>query len=229
MSDDNTQRSSARTDQQATATPFTGPTTTSTAGACLVLAGAVAFIGIVTAEVLYPDYSTRQDISDLGSTMPPDPIIHEPSATIFNSTMLLTGALVLGAAVLLSRGGHRRVLTVPLAVFGVGIFGVGVFPGNITPWHGLFAMLTFVSGGSTVVLSSKVVSRPFSWLCVSFGGISLAVLASVLAFGIAGVAHPLQFLGSGGIERWVVYPLLAWILAFGGYLLGDATDTRRRD
>jgi hypothetical membrane protein len=50
----------------------------------MVLAGFVGFMGIITAEVLYPDYSTRQDISDLGSTRPPDPIIHEPSATIFN-------------------------------------------------------------------------------------------------------------------------------------------------
>lgn len=172
--------------------------------------------------MLYPDYSTRQDISDLGSTMPPDPIIHEPSATIFNSTMLLTGALVLLATYLVHRGLGRRVLTISMAVFGVGIFGVGVFPGNITPWHGLFAMITFISGGITVVLSSKVVARPFSYLCVLFGGVSLLVLGSVLGFGIAGVEHPLQFLGSGGIERWVVYPLLIWILAFGGYLLGNA-------
>ena len=64
----------------------------------MVLAGVVAFMGIITAEVLYPDYSTRQDISDLGSTLPPDPIIHQPSATIFNSTMLLTGILLLIAA-----------------------------------------------------------------------------------------------------------------------------------
>lgn len=42
----------------------------SIAGAGLVLAGAIAFMGIITAEVLYPDYSTRQDISDLGSTLP---------------------------------------------------------------------------------------------------------------------------------------------------------------
>nr|WP_254767398.1 DUF998 domain-containing protein [Salinilacihabitans rarus] len=196
------------------------------AGASLVLAGATAFMGIITAEVLYPGYSTRQDISDLGSTMPPNPIIHEPSATIFNSTMLLTGALVLVATYLVHRGLGRRVLTIPLAVFGVGIFGVGVFPGNVTPWHGLFAMVTFISGGVTVVLSSKVVARPFSYLCVLFGGTSLLVLTSVLVFGLAGSVHPLQFLGSGGIERWVVYPLLVWILAFGGYLLGDAAGDR---
>lgn len=107
--------------------------------------------------------------------------------------------------------------------FGFGAFGVGVFPGNVTPWHGLFALLTFFTGGITVVLSSQVVSRPFSVLCGLFGGISLLVLISVFFYGLViGSPSPLEFLGSGGIERWVAYPLIVWVPAFGGYLLGDA-------
>ena len=199
----------------------------SAAGTSLVLAGAIAFMGIVTAEVLYPDYSTRQDISDLGSTQPPNPVIHEPSATIFNGTMLATGALVLVAAYFAHRALGRRVLTVPLAVFGVGVFGVGAFPGNVTPWHGLFALLTFFSGGVTVLLSSRVVSPPFSHLCVLLGGVSLLVLLSVFLYGLVlAEPHPLNFLGSGGIERWVAYPLLLWVPTFGGYLLGGGTAPR---
>jgi len=195
------------------------------AGGSLVLAGAVAITGIITAQSLYPDYSVRQDISDLGSTQPPDPVIHQPSATIFNGTMLVTGLLVLLAVYFLHRTTGRRVLTVPLALFGVGIVGVGVFPGNVTPWHGLFALLTFFSGGVTVLLSSRVVSRPFATICVALGGVSLAILVSVFVYGLAlGAPHPLAALGSGGIERWVVYPLLCWVLAFGGYLLGTGAS-----
>lgn len=193
------------------------------AGVCLVLSGFLAFMGIITAEVLYPDYSTRQDISDLGSTLPPDPIIHQPSASIFNATMLVTGALVLVGASLLYRSMDRRGFPVALAVFGFGVFGVGVFPGNVTPWHGLFALLTFASGGVTAALSSRVVARPFSLLCGLFGGISLLTLVSVFFWGLVVRApHPLAALGSGGIERWVAYPLLLWILVFGGYQLGTA-------
>jgi len=85
----------------------------------------------------------------------------------------------------------------------------------------LFALLTFFTGGITVLLSSRVVSRPFSLLCGLFGGISLLVLGSVFFYGLViGGPHPLAFLGGGGIERWVAYPLILWILAFGGYLLG---------
>ena len=195
----------------------------SIAGSALVLAGFIGFMGIITAEVLYPDYSTRQEISDLGSTVPPNPIIHEPSATIFNSTMLVTGALVMIAAYFVYRAVDRRGFPLALAIFGFGAFGVGVFPGNVTPWHGLFALLTFFSGGVTAVLSSRVVSRPFSFLCGLFGGISLATLISVFFYGLViGGPSPLEFLGSGGIERWVAYPLILWVLAFGGYLLGTA-------
>ena len=193
----------------------------SVAGSAMVLAGVIAFMGIITAEVLSPGYSTRQDISDLGSTQPPDPIIHQPSATIFDGTMLVTGALILVAAYFVYRSLARRVFGVSLAVFGFGAFGVGVFPGNVTPWHGLFALLTFFIGGVTVLLSSQVVSRPFSYLCVLPGGISLVVLVSVFFYGLMlARPHPLSFLGSGGIERWVAYPLLLWVLTFGGYLLG---------
>ncbi|WP_256546527.1 hypothetical protein [Halobellus inordinatus] len=36
---------------------------------------------------------------------------------------------------------------------------------------------------------------------------------------------PLAFLGSGGIDRWVVYPLIIWLPAFGGYLLAVSNDS----
>lgn len=201
----------------------------SIAGFGLTVAGVLGFMGIITAEVLYPNYSTRQDISDLGSTRPPNPVIHEPSATIFNSTMLLTGVIVILSAYLLYRVMDRRGFLITLAVFGVGAFGVGVFPGNVTPWHGLFALMTFFMGGITVLLSTRVVSRPFSLLCGLLGGVSFLLLVSVFVFGlIVGSPHPLAFLGGGGIERWVVYPLILWLLAFGGYLMANSDETAKK-
>ena len=200
-----------------------GYSDSSIAGFLMVLTGFITFMGIITAEVLYPNYSTRQDISDLGSTLPPNPIIHEPSATIFNSTMLITGAFVMVSAYFIYRAMDRRGFPIALAIFGFGAFGVGVFPGNITPWHGLFALLTFFSGGITVILSSRVVTKPFSFLCGLFGGISLVVLISVFFYGlVVGEPSPLEFLGSGGVERCVAYPIVLWVPAFGGYLLAKS-------
>jgi len=188
------------------------------AGASLFLAGAVAFMGIITAEVLYPGYSTRQDISDLGSTIPPNPVVHEPSSTLFNTTMMVTGLLLLVGVYFLHRAWQRRDLTIPFALFGLAVFFVGLFPGYRMPWHGLAAMVAFISGGLTLVLAARVVTRPFAYLSAALGVLSLLVLASAI---FLDTASPLLVMGRGGVERWVVYPILLWILAFGGYLLGD--------
>ncbi|WP_232700696.1 DUF998 domain-containing protein [Halobacterium wangiae] len=190
------------------------------AGALLFLVGGVALLGIITAEVLYPGYTTLQEISDLGASRPPNSVIYQPSASIFNATMLVSGALVLAGTFFAHRSLERRAVTVPLALFGAGIFGVGFFPGNVVPWHGLFALLTFVSGGFSAVLSARVVEGPFQYLCVAFGAFSLAVLASVF---VLGESNPLLVLGLGGVERLVVYPILVWVTGFGGYLLGQAS------
>jgi hypothetical membrane protein len=191
------------------------------AGALFFLVGAVALLGIIVAEVLYPEYTTLQEISDLGASRPPNSVVHQPSSTIFNATMLVSGALVLTGTYFADRAFDRRWTTAVLALFGVGVFGVGVFPGNVVPWHQLFALLTFVSGGLSAVVSARVVDGPFRYLCVAFGAFSLAVLASVV---VLGDANPLLVLGLGGVERLVVYPVLLWATGFGGYLLGDASS-----
>ncbi len=67
------------------------------AGAIMFFVGAFALMGIITSETLYPGYSTLQEISDLGASRPPNSIIHQPSATIFNTTMIISGALLLTA------------------------------------------------------------------------------------------------------------------------------------
>lgn len=195
----------------------------SKAGIILFAVGGIALLGIITAEVLYPSYSTLQEISDLGASRPPNSVIEQPSATIFNTTMLISGALVLIATYFLYKEFERRDLPISLGLFGSGIFGVGVFPGNVVPWHQIFALITFFGGGVAAVISSRAEEGPFKYLSMLFGGISLLVLLNVV---FLGEANPLSFLGLGGIERWVVYPILLWITGFGGYLMGQANPSK---
>ncbi len=190
------------------------------AGALLVLAGCVALMGIISAETFYPGYSTaRNAISDLGASEPPNSVILQPSATIFNLTMILTGLLVIGAALALGRAGFVWPATVPLGLFGLGALLVGIFPGNWGNIHALAALLTFVAGGVAAIASVVAVRGPLRIIAPVLGAISLLTLASYYALG---GASPMTAFGPGGLERWIAYPVLLFVLAFGGYLMGAA-------
>jgi len=190
-------------------------------GGLLLLAGATIFMGIITAEALYPgSFSTgANEISDLGGTRPPNSVILQPSATIFNLAMTVIGALVVAGSWFVQRAFGRRSVTIPIAVLGVGALGVGIFPGNTGNPHAVFAMVTFVSGGIAALSAARVTTAPFRYISFLLGAVSLATLGTYM---LLGDASPMAVLGIGGVERWIVYPVVLWITAFGGYLCGRA-------
>ncbi len=185
-----------------------------TAGVLFFLAGAISLMGIITAETFYPPgYSTStNEISDLGSTKPPNSVIHQPSAVIFNTTMIVSSLMILSGVYFIQKVHKKPLASLPLGLLGLGALGVGIFPGNIYPWHGFFSLLTFFSGGIAAITSSKIVIPPFSYLGVIFGAITLFSLFSANPF--------IPILGIGGVEHWVAYPIILWLIGFGGYLLG---------
>ncbi len=190
-------------------------------GSLLFLAGAIILMGIITAEATYPAaYTTGgNEISDLGGTRPPDSVILQPSATIFDGSMIVVGLLVMAGAWFIQRAFGRRSVTIPIAVLGAASLGVGLFPGYTGNPHAIVAMVTFVSGGVAAITGSRVTSAPFRYLSILLGAISLVSLGSVLVLGDAG---PVEVLGMGGVERWIVYPVVLWVTGFGAYLAGRA-------
>jgi hypothetical membrane protein len=189
------------------------------AGALLFTAGAAILMGIITAEALYPAaYSTfGNTISDLGGTRPPDSVVLQPSAAIFDVTMLVVGAMIIAAAWLVHRAFRRRAVTISLACYGIGVFGIGVFPGNTTP-HPLVAMFVFVAAGVAAILAYQVEPPPLRQISVVLGTMTLASLVLGSFFLEWG---PVAELGEGGIERWIAYPAVLWLTVFGGYLMGS--------
>jgi hypothetical membrane protein len=187
-----------------------------TAGAMMAVSAILILMGIVTAEALYPaPYATDVNtISDLGGTRPPEGIVRQPSATIFDITMILAGMLILASAFLLRHTEWPRRAFVPLALLGAGVLGVGVFPGNTTP-HPFFALTAFAAGGSSGLLWARVLTPPARQLSAALGAVSLVSLLLGL-FLIE--AEPVASLGEGGIERWVAYPVVLWLILTGGYL-----------
>jgi hypothetical membrane protein len=188
-------------------------------GLLFFLGGSLMLMGIITAEAFYPaGYSTtNSEISDLGSTAPPNSIIYQPSATIFNVTMALAGLLILISTILQHSSLRRLYFSLPLLLFGIGLAGVGFFPGNVAPFHGIFSMLLFLAGGSSAVLSFKVVTTPFNYIGVLFGLIGL----TTWFLAVFSASFPISSIGDGGTERWVAYPIMLWIMGFGGYLMNQ--------
>jgi hypothetical membrane protein len=187
---------------------------TTMAGLLFFVAGSVILMGIITAEIFYPPgYSTaNSEISDLGSTRPPDSISYQPSASIFNATMILGGLLILAASFFLLRDLKSWIVVFP-ALLGTGVLGVGLFPGNNPLLHPLFALMAFIAGSLSAIISSKITPSPFRYMLAFLGLISLIFLFFSTTF--------IPLLGDGGTERFVAYPVVIWAIGFGGYLTGN--------
>jgi hypothetical membrane protein len=217
-----------QTNHPALAKRLAGGSAAFLAGALLLAAGATILMGIITGEALYSEvYTTHDDeISDLGATRPPNSVSYQPSSTIFNTVMIATGSMLIVAALALSRAFGSRRVTISMLLLGIGVLGVGVFPGNRDPWHGIFALVAFVSGGVAAMLSAHVQSGPFRLISLLLGATTLGWLI----FAIVGSSTPVfDQLGDGGVERWVAYPVVLWTVAFGGYLLAPVNVTNTDD
>ncbi len=199
------------------------------AGALLFLAGVVVIMGIITAEATYPDYSTRtNDISDLGATRWPNSIIKQPAATIFTTTLVAVGVLVIvsGYAIYRSLGAGHVVtaLALLLVLYGICALGVAAFNGSTEQslaLHTLFSLFVFTIGGLAAIVSYGVLRVPFSIFAVILGIISLTAIAVNIIYQDA---NPLfATIGLGGVERWIVYPSVMWLIGFGGYLMGNSS------
>ena len=112
-------------------------------------------------------------ISDLGGTRPPNSLIFQPSAMIFDLSMAAIGILVIAGPWFVYRVFGRRSVTIPLTVLGIGALGVGLFPGNTGTPHPIFAMVTFVAGGVAAISAARVTTAPFRFVSLILGAVSL--------------------------------------------------------
>jgi hypothetical membrane protein len=224
------------TRNDAVAAPF-GPTSQETshaqrirlAGALLALTGVGILMSIITNEALYPaarHYNTfTNTISDLGGTSPPNSYMVQPNRAIFVATMAVSSILVLFSTYLLWPSVARRRISIGLLVFGASLGGLALFPGNVPTWHPWIALACFMAGSITAITSRKVLHAPVTYFAVALGMIALvATFAGLEAFEDAG---PQDWIGLGGVERWIAYPVLMWLVVFGTALM-SRDDGRSR-
>ena len=100
--------------------------------------------------------------------------------------------------------------------------GVGVFPENSPAMHEIVSDIAFIFGGLLPIAAYRLVRKPFSYLSVVMGLLSLSamvLLSAQYSFGL-GEQYFLG-LGPGGMERMIVYPILLWEVAFAGHLMAS--------
>jgi hypothetical membrane protein len=177
---------------------------------------------------MYPadrHYNTfTNSISDLSGTLPPNSYMVQPNRGIFIATMAVAGAMVVAAAYLLWSEVARRRVVVGLGILGVGLLGIAVFPGNVETWHPIFALLCFVGGSITAVMSRKVLGQPLGTFALMLG--LIALFATVLGLDTFERWGPQVAIGIGGTERWIAYPVLLWLTMFGAALMHERNAGR---
>ncbi|MDG6905555.1 MAG: DUF998 domain-containing protein [Nitrososphaerota archaeon] len=186
-------------------------------GVLYIIAVFQFFIFELVAETLYPGYSVANNyISDLGATCvnPPSTascIVHQPSATIFDTTLLFLGLLLLVGTHFVYYGTRKKPYFIVTAVADIAILLVGVFPEN-TGWiHGGISVILFLFIGISLILAWTIVKGGvFRYLTVAFGVLTLY-------FNFFSVSA----LGNGGSERLLVLSILCGVLSLGGYLTGQ--------
>jgi hypothetical membrane protein len=177
-------------------------------GALMFTGGAWFMLSLILAETQYPGYSAASNyISDLG-------VWSQPSAYIFNPSVVLYGLLSLAAAYVMLARLKWRVQGALLAVAGIGGIGVGIFNELTGAPHVAFAFMAFV-GTSLVAFSLKNrLEEPAGYIGTVLGIISLIALV------LLGIGNDLG-LGAGGMERMITYPQLAFTLMASGSFLSS--------
>jgi hypothetical membrane protein len=180
------------------------------AGLALLAMAAGFMTVIMLAASIAPGYDFAGGaISDLG-------VIPE-TALLFNASLAAVGILNLFAGWLLFRS--RRSVAV-LAVFllaGIGAVGAALFPLDRGGLHTIFALLAFVTFNLEPLVIG-LASR--GWLRL------VSVLVTIIGLAFVGVmmvgdgGNPAAFgpINHGGAERMIVYPVMLWLLAYGGFL-----------
>jgi hypothetical membrane protein len=172
---------------------------------------------IMLGASMAPDYDLSGGaISDLG--------VIDESALLFNASLLTVGVLNVAAGVLLYRATGRRSILATFPVAGLGAAGAGLVPLDVNDLHGIFALLAFLFFNLEALVVASVVIGPMrvvSWIS------GLVGIAFVVLMVIGDSGNPAVFggIGHGGAERMIVYPVMLWLLAAGGYFMA-AGETR---
>ena len=191
------------------------------AGILMVIGCIQYLLAINIAESMFPGYSIAlNSLSDLGGSLP----LVGPAAIIFNLSIIILGILLLLSVYLILKSGGCRLFSSCLAIFGFSVVALGVFPDYTNAIHVSFAVVAFISGALALLFSYRLgINIPMTIVSIILGLIAIITIIISLIYG-TGPNNPLDILGTGGSERLIIYIIILYLTALGGYLTGRGKD-----
>jgi hypothetical membrane protein len=185
------------------------------AGVLLFVLAAAFLIVTMLAASIAPDYDFKGGaISDLG--------VIDETALLFNGLLVVMGALNITAGYLFYRS-HRRIWLLGLYIIaGIGTVGAGLFPLDTGGMHATFALVAFLVYNLEGLGSAAILAGPMRALGFIAGAVGL-VYTVLMVIGDSGNTAVFGPYGHGGSERMIAYPVMAWLIALGGYLMAGRT------
>lgn len=191
------------------------------AGVVLFVLAAQFMTVIMLAASIAPAYDfNAAAISDLG--------VIGSTALVFNGSLVAVAVLNIVGGYLFYRSHHRAWILALFVLAGLGALGVGLFPLDSGGPHGLFALVAFVAFNLEAIAVAAVVSGPMKAISVLAGVVGLAFVV-LMAIGDSGDGAAFGPIGHGGTERMIVYPVMLWMLALGGYLMASRESAGTMD
>ncbi|MFW9954320.1 MAG: DUF998 domain-containing protein [Candidatus Thorarchaeota archaeon] len=187
-------------------------------GYLFFIGGIQWFLGLLAAESWYPGYSNRIDyVSDLGVG---------PTAVLYNTSVFILGAFLVAGAYVYYSSRKAKDLSILTFLTGIGAMGVGVFTIDSQPMHSVFTLIAILFGSFSAIDSFRHLKRPMSYISLVLGIISIVSVVVFFPYLGLPVGSTETFLGmaKGSMERWAIYPLLAWIIGFGSHLTGFTVE-----
>jgi len=190
-------------------------------GLILSLLSGQFLLVLMLGAAIAPGYSIHNNaISDLG--------VIPQTNLLFNTSLFLFGVFVLIAAYLYHKIHNKRWLTSIIICSAIGTIGVALFPENNPDIHAIFASIAFIFTNLIPIGVSKLLPKPMNILSIATGITGLLFLL-IYIMGDINILNFYSIIGNGGTERMIVYPVIIWFIAYGGYLIASSTDTEQKN
>jgi hypothetical membrane protein len=190
------------------------------AGVLFVIAGTAFITVTMLAASIAPGYDDHDgNISDLG--------VLDATALLFNASLVAIGLLnAVGGWLAFGASRHARLVAI-YVLAGIGAIGAGIFPLDTGTIHAVFALIAFVLFNVEALATAAVMRGTFIRPVSALAGLVGLVFVAIMLVGDGGNPDIFGAIGHGGAERMIAYPVMLWLVAFGGHLSAAAGASKR--